>query len=109
MAKKEIDPQIKAFGEKVGMAGVLSSFPGLIAGQALSDNPELRAAGSALKPLADMAVHHPYGSGIAGAIATGLAGVAGAVIHQRGIAVGKQQAAAEQHEALSKRQFRGRN
>lgn len=95
--KKEIDPAIKAFGEKLGLAGSVGMWPGLLAGQALSDNASLRAAGSLVKPIADIAVHHPYGSGAAGALATGLAGVVGAVVHQRGIAVGRNQAFQEGH------------
>ena len=91
MAKK-VDPEVKEFGRKVGTSAGVSSIPGLLAGQALSGAPELRAAGSIVKPLADIAIHHPYGSGIAGAIATGAAGVIGAIIHQRGIAVGKRTA-----------------
>lgn len=91
MAKKRISKGVKDFGNKLYGAGIVSTFPGMMAGQALSDNAALRAAGSVVKPLADIAVHHPYGSGIAGAVATGIAGVVGAAVHQRGIAVGRRQ------------------
>jgi len=77
---------LKEFGAKVGAAAVTASMPGLIAGQALVNN-----AASIGGTIGQMAAAHPYGTGAAGAVATGLAGVIGAVAHQRGQAKGRRQ------------------
>lgn len=91
MPKKRLSQKVEDFGQKLGIAGAASSLPGMAIGDTLANNAALRAAGSVVKPLADIAVHHPYGAGIAGAVATGIAGVVGAAIHQRGMAVGRRQ------------------
>lgn len=90
-----IKQQLSDFGAKVGGVATAASFPGMAAGQALADNAGLRAAGSALKPLADIAVHHPYGSGMVGAAITGLVGAGMAVAHHRGQVVGRRSHAIE--------------
>lgn len=69
-----VKKRVSDLGYKVGGAATALALPGGLIGQA-----------------SEAAIQHPYGAGIVGgAIGAGV-GVAGALIHQRGVAVGRSQ------------------
>lgn len=72
---------IKEFGSKVGAAATYGAIPGMAAGQALANYGAIGMGA--------------VGAGIAGAALTGAVGAIGATIHQRGLAKGRKQHAAD--------------
>lgn len=78
---KEIHPEIKKFLSKVGYSAAGGADVGMFAGM---NN-----------------VQHPIAGPLLGGLIGAATGAVGAVVHQRGIAVGQQKA----HEALRKEQF----
>ena len=87
---KSSNEELKKFAGKVGANAGVAAVAGLGAMHELAQVPEYRAAGSFVKSLADVAVHHPYGAPwAAGAIGATIAAV-GTMAHQRGKAVGRR-------------------